>query len=126
MILPIIIGFVVGRFVSKKTPALILGLILGVVIGLIGGLEVAPAVFPFMVMQIPWVGVPEIRRVGLVLGHPDVVLFAESIHFQSFSLIMLSILVAVSIIGTVAGVYLAARYRGSSVSTPWEANDAAE
>ncbi|MGD9395912.1 MAG: hypothetical protein PVJ05_05755 [Candidatus Thorarchaeota archaeon] len=126
MILPIIIGFVVGRFVIRRNPAHILGLILGVVMGIIGGLEVAPAVFPFMVVQIPWIGIPEIRRVGLVLGHPHVVLFAESINFQSFSLIILLILVAISIIGTIAGVYLGARYRGTEVGTPWEGKDAAQ
>ena len=91
--------------------------------GLFSGFELVPLLYPFMALGIPWVGVPEIRRVGLVFGHPDFVLFAESIHFQSFSLIIVSVLLAASIIGAVLGVFLGIRFRGSDTDTPWEPID---
>ena len=126
MILSIIFGFVTGKYVRKKKIVVVVSLTVGVVLGLLSGFEVAPLLFPLMVIQIPWVGIPEIRRVGLVLGHPDLVLFAESIHFQSFSLIMGSILVTVSIIGVILGVYLGIRFRRPDVDAPWEPSDEAE
>ena len=126
MILSIIFGFLTGKYVRKRKIVVAASLTIGIVLGLLAGFEVAPLLFPLMVVQIPWVGIPEIRRVGLVFGHPDLVLFAESIHFQSFSLIMGSILVAVSIVGVILGVYLGIRFRGSDVDAPWEPSDEAE
>ncbi len=119
-------GFVVGKFVRKRNFMIILGLTIGIAMGLLSGLEIAPLLYPFMILRIPWVGVPEIRRVGLAFGHPDLVLFSESIHFQSFSLIMMSILILASIVGTIMGVYLGRRYSGSDVETPWETNEVSE
>jgi len=123
MIMPVVVGIVIGRLVRKRTYSYILGLVIGVVLGVLSGLEFAPLLYPFMIVRIPWVGVPEIRRVGFALGHPDIVLFAESIHFQGFSLIMLSALLAVSIIGAAIGVYLGIRLRGPVIDTPWETNE---
>jgi hypothetical protein len=54
------------------------------------------------------------------------VLFEESIHFQSFSIIMMSILVALSVVGVILGIYLGNRYWRSDVDSPWEPDDKAE
>ena len=126
MILPIFFGFIAGKYVRKRNIAVVVGLTIGVVLGLLSGFEIAPLIYPLMVIQIPWVGIPEIRRIGLVFGHPDVVLFAESINFQSFSLVMMSILVVVSVIGAIIGIYLGSRYRGRDIDAPWESNNEPE
>jgi hypothetical protein len=123
MILPIILGFVIGRFVRKKNHVLLLGLPIGVMMGLLAGLEIAPLLYPLMIIQIPWVGVPEIRRVGLVLGYPELILFSESVHFQSYSILLASTALVVSVVGVILGLYLGLMFRGSDVESPWKANE---
>ncbi|MFX1580542.1 MAG: hypothetical protein ACFFBJ_12905 [Promethearchaeota archaeon] len=120
MILPIIISFLAGRFVGRRNRAFILGMLVGLVLGILAGLEVLPLLYPLMIVRIPWVGVPEIRRIGLAFGHQDLVLFAESIHFQSFSFTMFSILVVVSIAGAIIGGYLGIKSRGTDFTSPWQ------
>jgi hypothetical protein len=123
MMLPIIVGFVVGRFVRNRKLIAALGLTIGIAMGLFAGLEWIPVLYPFLVVRIPWVGVPEIRRVGIAFAHPDLVLYAESIHFQSFSLFILPVLLAAGLIGAILGVYLGIRFKRSDVDTPWESSD---
>ena len=120
MIVPIIVGFVIGRFVSKNNHVNILSLIAAVVMGLLAGFEIAPVIYPLMIIQIPWVGIPEIRRVALVFGVPDLILFSESVHFQSYSIILLGVAFVVSFVGVILGVYLGKRFRRSSIDSPWE------
>jgi hypothetical protein len=123
MILPLIVGIAAGRYVRKRIYSFILGVSVGVVFGVLSGLAIAPLLYPLMIIHIPWIGVPEIRRLGLAFGHPDIILFAESVHFQSFSLIMLSSLLAVSIVGAVIGIYLGIRLRRPDINTPWETTE---
>ncbi len=123
MILPIVLGIVTGKFVRKREIMFIVGFLIGLGLGLLGGLEIAPLMYPFMVTEISWVGVPEIRRVGLSFTFPDIVLFQESIYFQSYSLIMLSFLIAIGILGVILGILLGIKYRASDASSPWEQTD---
>ncbi len=123
MILPTILGFAIGRFVRKKVHVVILGLTIGVVVGLLAGLEIAPLLYPIMIIQIPWIGIPEIRRVGLVFWRPDFILFSESVHFQSYSILLTSTALMLSVVGVFLGVYLGLRSRGTDVKAPWKAND---
>ena len=91
--------------------------------GLVAGLEIVPLLYPFMIVQIPWVGVPEIRRIGISLISPDYVLLEESIHFLSYSFTFTSILLVVSVLGSIIGVFVGKRYRPSDIDSPWKAAD---
>jgi hypothetical protein len=120
MILPITVGFVIGRFVSRKPLVIgILGLVAGVVLGLVAGFEILPLMYPFMIVQIPFVGIPEIRRVGISLVIPYVVLLEESIHYLSYSLMFMSFLTVVSVVGTIIGVFVGKQYNPGVVDSPW-------
>ena len=99
----------------------VLGLVIGVAMGLIAGLEIVPLLYPFMIVQIPWVGVPEIRRIGLSLIMPDYVLLDESVHFLSYSFTFTSMLLVLSVLGAVIGIIVGKRYRPSEIDSPWKA-----
>ncbi|MFW9795383.1 MAG: hypothetical protein ACFFEE_13835, partial [Candidatus Thorarchaeota archaeon] len=114
------LGIITGRCGRKKAIVLFLSLIFGFVLGLIAGFELAPLQYPFMITEVNWVGIPEIRRVGFALIYPDFVLFQESIHFQSFSLVMMSVLIVISILGSILGILVGLRYRRSDLDSPWE------
>ncbi|MFW9925952.1 MAG: hypothetical protein ACFFDM_04200 [Candidatus Thorarchaeota archaeon] len=126
MIFSFIVGLLTGKFVKRKELVIIVGLVFAVLLGILGGFEIAPVQYPFMITEINWVGVPEIRRVGLSLFVPDFVLFQESIHFQSFSLVMMSALFVISILGAILGIFLGIRYRGSDESSPWAQSESSK
>ncbi|MFW9812484.1 MAG: hypothetical protein ACFFF9_08505 [Candidatus Thorarchaeota archaeon] len=113
----------IGRFVGRKLIAALMGLSFGLVLGFISGFEVFPLLYPFTIVQIPWVGVPEIRRVGISLAIPDFILLQESIHFLSYSLTFMSILVVVSVIGAIIGVIIGRKYNPSDLDSPWSGLD---
>jgi hypothetical protein len=123
LILPFVLGIITGKLVKRKIIVIVFGLVIGIIVSLFAGFELVPLLYPFMVLEFPWVGVPEVRRVGLVFASPDFVLFAESIHFLSFSLIMISALIVISVIGAIMGIYLGIRWRGSDADSPWEPID---
>ncbi|MFX1485064.1 MAG: hypothetical protein ACFFCP_17940 [Promethearchaeota archaeon] len=126
LILSLALGYVIGRIIRKRVVVFIVGLFVGVGLGLIGGFEIFPMVYPFMVTQINWVGVPEIRRVGLIFISSDVVLLQESIYFLSFSFLMISVLTIVSVIGVLCGVLLEKRYHESDIVAPWKESEQTE
>jgi hypothetical protein len=76
-----------------------------------------------MIVQIPWVGVPEIRRVGISLTMPDFVLVEESIHFLSYSLTFLAIIIVLSILGVIIGTHIGRKYHPGGIETPWKGSD---
>ncbi|MFW9868764.1 MAG: hypothetical protein ACFFEL_03975 [Candidatus Thorarchaeota archaeon] len=108
-----------GKIRQKKEFVAILGIVFALLLGLLGGFVIAPVQYPFMITELNWVGFPEIRRVGLSLVFPDFVLFQESINFQSFSLLTLLALLAISILGSILGIFLGIRYRASDEISPW-------
>lgn len=108
-----------GKIRQKKEFVAILGIVFALLLGLLGGFGIAPVQYPFMITELNWVGFPEIRRVGLSLVFPDFVLFQESINFQSFSLLTLLALLAISILGSILGIFLGIRYRASDEISPW-------
>lgn len=123
MILSFVLGFLTGNFVKRREFVAILGLVFALLLGLLGGFGIAPVQYPFMITELNWVGVPEIKRVGLSLVLPEFVLFQESIPFQSFSLLILSALLLISILGSILGIFLGIRYRAGDEISPWEQND---
>ncbi|MFW9809263.1 MAG: hypothetical protein ACFFE6_07775 [Candidatus Thorarchaeota archaeon] len=108
-----------GKIRQKKEFVAILGIVFALLLGLLGGFVIAPVQYPFMITELNWVGFPEIRRVGLSLVFPDFVLFQESINFQSFSLLTLLALLAISILGSILGIFLGIRYRASDEISLW-------
>ena len=123
MIVPFLLGLITGRFVGRRVIAVVLGLVIGVAMGVVSGLEIVPLLYPFMIVQIPWVGVPEIRRIGLSLITPDFVLLDESVHFLSYSFTFMSTLLVISVVGSILGIIIGKRYRPSEIDSPWKAAD---
>lgn len=122
MILPFVLGALLGKYVRKKLLIVILGIVLATGIGLVAVFEIVPLLFPFVFTILNWMGIPEITRHGMVLVIPDLVLVDELVYLQSFPLILTSVSLAVSILGLVLGIVLGRRYI-NDVQTPWEQSE---
>jgi hypothetical protein len=122
VILPFVLGALLGKYVRKKLLIVILGIVLATGIGLVAVFEIVPLLFPFVFTILNWMGIPEITRHGMVLVIPDLVLVDELVYLQSFPLILTSVSLAVSILGLVLGIVLGRRYI-NDVQTPWEQSE---
>ena len=106
MLIPIIMGLTIARYLARETKTYLLAVISGLIMGAIAGIGLIPLLYPFMVLSIPWIGVPEIRMIGLFLFTLDIELFRQAAHFLSVSEMIILLCFIISIIGMFAGLVL--------------------
>lgn len=67
MILPAIIGYVVGKYMNSKVHAFLLSVLLGVVLGLIATYTYIPLLYPLFSGEAGLVVIPEFDSVGIMV-----------------------------------------------------------
>jgi hypothetical protein len=85
MILPIILGFVIGRLVSRKSLVIVAALLLGSGIGLIASFTLIPLLYPFFAGSAGLVVIPEFHSVGIMVLTPDFIIYNESVYMMTRS-----------------------------------------
>lgn len=88
MILPLISGYITGRWVSKKAYAIILGVLLGTVLGLISTYTLIPLLYPLYAGEVGLVVIPEFDSIGIMFLTPDFVIYTETIYMLTRSYII--------------------------------------
>jgi hypothetical protein len=85
MILPIAIGFVVGRIVGRKSIAILSALLIGSVVGLIASYTLIPLLYPIFSGNAGLVVIPEFYSMGIMILHPDFVVYTETVYMMTRS-----------------------------------------
>ena len=119
MILPIIIGFVVDRFVSKKSQAVLGAILIGGVLGLIASNTLIPLLYPLFWGDAGLVVIPEAHAIGIMILFPDWHIYSEVVwRTRTFVIDLVFILTGV-VFGAV-GAWIGSRHQDGKISTPFE------
>jgi hypothetical protein len=110
MLIPLILGFLIGKSYGKEKTWMMISFLFGIIIGIIGGLELIPLVYPLYAARPPdWVGLPEYRPIAIYLVGPTIKIYQEVVLMTYTSLFVISILSIVSIVGVMIGQVIGAR-----------------
>lgn len=119
MILPIIIGFVVGKFVSKKSQAVLGAVLIGGALGLIASSTLIPLLYPLFWGDAGLVVIPEAHAIGIMILFPDWIIYSEVVwRTRTFVIDLVFILTGV-VIGAVSA-WVSSRNQDGRISTPFE------
>jgi hypothetical protein len=88
MIFPLISGYIIGRWVSKKAYAIILGVLIGSVLGLISTYVLIPLLYPMYTGDVGLIVVPEFDSIGIMFLTPDFVIYTEIVYMLTRSYII--------------------------------------
>ncbi|MFW9789023.1 MAG: hypothetical protein ACFFE1_15190 [Candidatus Thorarchaeota archaeon] len=119
MILPITVGFVVGRFVRKKSEALLVAIVIGSVLGIVASNTLIPLLYPLFWGEAGYVIIPEARVIGIMVLIPDLVVYSEVVWRTRTFVISLVFLLSGTIFSTL-GAWMGSRLRGGNISNPFE------
>jgi hypothetical protein len=86
MIIPLLVGYVIGKTYGKEIKWMILSAIIGIIMGIIGGIELAPIAYPlYATRPLDWMGLPEYRPIAIYFGFPFLKLHQEVVLMTEFS-----------------------------------------
>ena len=120
MILPIIIGLIIGKFVSKRSLAIPIALLLGSAVGLIASYTLIPLLYPIFTGTAGLVVIPEFRVVGIMIFLPDFVVYTETIYMMTRSWIIDSVFVMTGAIFSVLGTWVSLSRQRIKLAGPFE------
>ena len=110
MIIPLIVGFLVGKTYGKELKWMIISLGIGITMGTIGGLELIPFAYPLYATQpLDWIGLPEYRPIAIYFGFPSYKIHQEVVLMTEISPLIISILTIVCVVGVLLGQVIGSR-----------------
>lgn len=123
MIIPLIVGYVIGKTYGKETKWMIFSAIVGIIMGIIGGLELVPFAYPLYVTRpLDWMGLPEYRPIAIYFGFPFYKIYQEVVLMTEFSPFIISIITVVCVVGIVMGQIVGNRKMKSNDLWPANSN----
>ena len=119
MILPTIIGFVVGRFVSKKSQAVLGALLIGGALGLIASNNLIPLLYPLFWGDAGLVVIPEAHAIGIMILFPDWLLYSEVV-WRTRTLVIDLVFILTGVLFGAMGAWIGSRLQVGRISAPFE------
>jgi hypothetical protein len=110
MILPIIVGFVTGRFVSKKSQAVLGALLIGAAVGLFASYTLIPLLYPIFTGDAGLVVIPEFDSVGIMFLLEDFVIYTETVYMRTRSYVIDLVFVLTGAIFSALGTWVSSSY----------------
>ncbi|MFW9769766.1 MAG: hypothetical protein ACFFEM_13170 [Candidatus Thorarchaeota archaeon] len=88
MILPMIVGFVIGRVVSRKSLVLTTALLIGAGVGLIASYMFIPLLYPIFAGDAGLVVGPEFHSIGIMILTENFVIYKEAVYMMTRSYVI--------------------------------------
>ncbi|MHA3964786.1 MAG: hypothetical protein AM325_014745 [Candidatus Thorarchaeota archaeon SMTZ1-45] len=116
MILPGIIGYVVGKYMSRKLHAFALGILLGIVLGLIATYTFIPLLYPVYAGVLGQIGIPEFDSIGIMVLLPDFVVYSESVYMFTRSYVIDSVFLVTGALFAALGTWVGTTHRAGNTT----------
>jgi len=117
MILPIVIGFVIRKIVSKKSQAFTVAALLGALMGLIATYTLIPLLYPMFAGDAGLVVIPEFDSIGIMFFIPDFIIYKETVYFLTRSYLIDSVFLITGVFFTTIGAWIGSTQRIESRET---------
>ena len=106
MILPLIIGYMFGKFVNRRFRAIAFGVLLGAALGLVATYTLIPLLYPIFTGDAGLVVIPEFDSIGIMFLTSDFVIYTETVYFLTRSYIIDLVLVFTGALFAALGVWI--------------------
>ncbi|MFW9975777.1 MAG: hypothetical protein ACFFDQ_10950 [Candidatus Thorarchaeota archaeon] len=120
MILPFVFGYLIGRFVGRKTLNIIIGLFVGVALGLSATYTLIPLMYPIFTGDAGLVVIPELRSIGIMILTPDFVVFTETVYMFTRPYIIDIVFALIGAISGVLGSWYGSIHRLEKITTVFD------
>lgn len=111
MILSLITGYVIGRFVSKRSLAVAFGVLLGAALGLIATYTLIPLLYPILTGDAGLIVIPEFDSIGIMFLIPDFLIYTETVYMLTRSYIIDFVFLLTGAVFTTIGTWLGSAKR---------------
>ena len=120
MILPLILGYAIGKSMEKRRYAIVIGFILGAAMGLFSTYTLVPLLYPIFVGDAGLVVIPEFYSIGIMFLVPDFIIYTEIVYMLSRSYIIDLVFAVTGVVFVVLGTLLGSSHRTVRITTTFE------
>ncbi len=120
MILPAIIGYVVGKYMNSRVLAFLLSVLLGIVLGLIATYTYIPLLYPLFSGEAGLVVIPEFDSIGIMVLLPDFIVYQEAVYMLTRSYVIDSVFLITGAFFAALGTWVGSANQTTKTTTLFE------